>query len=308
MRIIRIFLVLILLLGAGGTAALYVAPVPVTHFLLDMERSVSGLERKQVRLDDGTEYVFLEGGSGEPLVLLHGFGADKDHFTRVSRYFTDHYRVIIPDHMGFGESSRPLPADYTAPAQAQRLHELLQKLDVTTLHMGGNSMGAHIAVTFAYQYPDAVKSLWLLDSGGLWSAPGNDFMAQVQASGRNPLLASSTEEFARVADYAMSDPPFVPRPMLDVIAQDRIRNYDLEQEIFRQVSSDSLEPRAAAVRVPTLIVWGKEDKLVTPAVGEFLQRLMPQSRLIIMDGVGHLPMLEQPAQTARDYLAFRAGL
>lgn len=305
MRIVRGVLLLVLLLGAGGTAALYMAPVPVTRFLLSMERVASGLERKQLQLDDGTEFVYLEGGRGEPLVLLHGFGADKDHFTRVARHFTGRYRVIIPDQVGFGESAHPQPGDYTAQTQVQRLHALMQKLGVTTLHMGGNSMGAHVAVTFAHSFPGEVKSLWLLDCGGLWSAPGNDFMAQVKATGRNPLLARSTEEFAAVADYVMADPPFVPRPMLDVMAQERIRNHELEQEIFRQISGDSLEERAAAVRVPTLIVWGKEDKLVTPAVGEFLHRLMPHSKLIIMEGVGHLPMLEQPAQTAQDYLDFR---
>lgn len=307
MRVLRYLIVFVLLVGATATAALYLAPESFTHAAIGLERAMSGLERKQVQLDDGTDYVYLEGGTGEPLLLLHGFGADKDNFTRVARHLTPHYRVIIPDHVGFGESSHPPQADYSPQAQASRLQALMRKLDVTQLHIGGNSMGGHIAITYAAQFPAEVKSLWLLDSGGVWSAPGNDFPKMVRETGVNPLMVRSEEDFARMFDYVMADPPFVPRPILNVKARERIRNFDLEQIIFTQVSADAVEERAATVAVPTLIVWGREDRALNYAAGELLDRVMVNSQLIIMDGVGHAPMLERPAQSAADYLQFRGS-
>ena len=307
MRIFRFLLVLTLLVVVGVTAGLYLAPESFTRVAIDLDRSLSGLTRKQVQLDDGTDYVYLEGGTGEPLLLLHGFGADKDNFTRVARHLTPHYRVIIPDHVGFGESAHPAQADYSPPAQAARLQSLMRKLGVEQVHLGGNSMGGHIAITYAAQYPAEVKSLWLLDSGGVWSAPGNDFAQKVRETGHNPLMARNEEDFARTFDFVMADPPFIPRPILDVKAQERIRNFDLEQVIFNQVSIDSVEARAATVAAPTLIVWGREDRALHYSAGEVLKGIMANSQLIIMDGVGHLPMLERPAQSAEDYLRFRGS-
>lgn len=307
MRLFRYLMLLILVLVAGVVGTLYLAPERFTHAAMDLERAASGLARKQVLLDDGTEYVYLEGGTGTPLLLLHGFGADKDNFTRVARYLTPHYRVIVPDHVGFGESSHPAQADYSPAAQAARLQALMRKLAVTELHIGGSSMGGHIAITYAALYPAEVKSLWLLDSGGVWSASGNDLAQRVRDSGQNPLMARTEDDFARLFDFVMSDPPFVPRPMLNVKAQERIRNFDLEQVIFAQISADSVEERAASVVVPTLIVWGREDRALHYSAGEALNRIIANSQLIIMDGVGHLPMLERPRQSAEDYLKFRNG-
>ncbi len=93
-----------------------------------MERAHAGLVRKEMTLADGTHIVWLEGGSGEPLVLVHGFGADKDNFTRVSRWLTPHYHVIVPDLVGFGESAHLRDADYRYAAQAARLHAFVLAL------------------------------------------------------------------------------------------------------------------------------------------------------------------------------------
>ncbi|MEC7119960.1 MAG: alpha/beta hydrolase, partial [Pseudomonadota bacterium] len=73
-------------------------------------------------------------------------------------------------------------------------------------------------------------------------------------------------------------------------------------------SNDSIEARAQQITAPALIVWGTEDRLLHPKAGEILHGLMPNSQLILMQGIGHLPMLEDVQQTAKDYLAFRTGL
>ena len=285
----------------------YLAPEKATRWAVASERKRAGLERKEIDLPGGLHYVYLEGGQGESLMLLHGFGANKDNFVRVARFLTPHYRVVVPDHIGFGESAHPQEADYSPPAQAERLRALAHALGMRRLHLGGNSMGGQIALSFAALHPDEIGSLWLLDAAGVWSAPESEGRRIIRETGRNPLMARNEDEFANIVAFVMSDPPFLPRPMLDVMAQERIRNFALEERIFNQVAADSIESRIKGLAIPSLIVWGEQDRAVNVATADILQRLLPRSEVIVMPGVGHLPMIERPRQAASDYLRFRAG-
>ena len=297
--------VLFILFCLAGCSAAY---KQVAALALGSERQRADLVRKEIVLPDGLRYVYLEGGQGEPLMLLHGFGGNKDNFTRAAQYLTPHYRVIVPDHIGFGESAKPAQADYTPAAQAERLRRFAQALGMRNLHLGGNSMGGQIALAYAARYPAEVDSLWLLNPAGVWSAPRSELADIVLGSGRNPLIVRSEDDFAYTFDFVMSDPPFVPRPILNVLAQERIRNADLEERIFVKVATDSIEQRVTGLSTPALIVWGDQDRVIHVGTAEILHKLMPGSRVIVMPGVGHLPMIERPKQSARDYLRFRSSL
>jgi pimeloyl-ACP methyl ester carboxylesterase len=308
MRIVKAVLIFIIICIAAGIGFLYLAPEKATRLAIDMERQRSGLERKEINLSNNLHYVYLEGGKGEPLILLHGFGANKDNFTRVARFLTPHYRVIIPDHIGFGESSHPQNADYGMLAQAVRIRTLAQALGVKKLHLGGSSMGGYIAMMYAFIYSDEVKSLWLIDPGGIWSAPPSELGEIISKTGKNPLMARNEDEFAGIFAFVMSDPPFIPRPILNVMAQERIRNYELEKRIFKELTADSAENYIKDLKTPTLIVFGDKDRAINPATADILHKLMPSSKVIIMKGLGHLPMIEQPRKSAEDYLKFREKL
>ena len=308
MRFIKVVLALIIICLLASIGFLYLAPEKATKLLIDIERKRSGLTLKEINLPGELHYVYLEGGKGEPLLLLHGFGANKDTFTRVARFLTPHYRVIIPDHIGFGESSHPQDADYSTGVQAVRIRTLVQALGITKLHLGGNSMGGQISMMYAALYPDEVESLWLLDPGGVWSAPSSGLREIIVKTGENPLMARSKDEFAKIFAFVMADPPFIPRPMLNVIAQERIHNYELEKRIFKEITADPAEKYVTGLKTPTLIVFGDKDRVINPATAEVLHKLMPRSEVIIMKGLGHLPMIEQPRKSAEDYLKFRAEL
>ncbi len=311
-RIVKRILVSLLLTVAVVAVALvgfvYLPPESATHTFIAAERWRAGLVRKEVSLPDGTRYIYLEGGHGEPLMLLHGFGANKDNFDRIAVFLTPKYRVIIPDHIGFGESSHPPEADYSAKAQAERLHLFAQALGIKSLDIGGSSMGGQIALTYGALYPTEVRSLWLLAPAGLWSAPPSELRKTIEQTGNNPLLIQNEEDFARMFQLVMHDPPFVPKPILNVVAQERIRNFALERRIFKQVSEDSIEERVRGLATPSLIVWGDRDRLLSVESADLLHGLLPNSRVNIMPDIGHAPMLEQPKQTAAEYLRFRAAL
>ncbi len=153
-----------------------------------------------------------------------------------------------------------------------------------------------------------MKSLWLLDAAGVWTAPESELRRIIRETGHNPLMARSEAEFAQVFRFAMSDPPFIPRPMLGVMAQERIRNFALEQRIFDQIAADSVEARIAGNETPALIVWGDRDRALHVATAGILRKLLPRSQVVVMPGIGHLPMIERPRQSADDYLRFRRSL
>jgi pimeloyl-ACP methyl ester carboxylesterase len=308
MRIVKLALAALVLIIVGAVGFVYLLPEKATRFAIDAERWRSGLVRKDIDLPGGLRYAYLEGGQGEPLMLLHGFGANKDSFVRVARFLAPRYRLIVPDNIGFGESSHLPEADYAPPAQVERLRALAQALGIKRLHLGGSSMGGHIAMTYASLYPTEVASLWLLDPGGVWSAPQSELRKILSETGRNPLMAKSEDEFAELFALVMSDPPFILRPMLNVMARERIRNFTLEERIFKQIGADSVEKRVTGLSTPVLIVWGDQDRAIHVATAEVLHRLMPRSQVIIMPGIGHLPMIERPQQSADDYFRFRASL
>lgn len=297
----------VLVLGAG--AYLYTtAPERAVRAALEYERRLADLERKEITLASGLTYVYLEGGKGAPLLLLHGFGANKDNFTRVAKYLTPHYRVIVPDLAGFGESAKPPQADYGPRAQAERLRAFARALGLAQLHLGGNSMGGHIALTYAALYPKEVHSLWLLNAGGVWSAPPSELRRKMAETGENPLLVQDEDDFAALVALVAAKPLMIPRPFLDVLAQERIKNYALEERIFKQLAADSVEERIRGLAVPSLIVWGQQDQVLHPGSAGVLQMLLIKSEVVMMPGVGHVPMLEEPERSALDYLRFRATL
>lgn len=294
-------------LGAGASL-FYAAPERLVRGALELERRLAGLARKEIEIPGALRYVYLEGGKGEPLLLLHGFGGNKDNFTRVAKYLTPRYRVIVPDHIGFGESAHPPQADYSPRAQAERLRALAQALGIGKLHVGGNSMGGHIALTYAALYPKEVQSLWVLNAAGVWSAPPSEVRRSMADTGRNPMIVGNAEEFAQLVALVTAVPLPIPRRFLDVVAQERIRNHGLEQRIFKQLAADSVEERIRGLATPALIVWGARDRVLHPGSAGILQTLLTRSEVVMMPGVGHLPMLEQPEASASHYLRFRAAL
>jgi len=271
------------------------------------ERAVAGLQRKETTLADGTHMVWLEGGSGAPLVLVHGFGADKDNFTRVARYLTPHYRVIVPDLVGFGESSHRTDVDYHYAAQAQRLRGFVQALGLTRIDLGGNSMGGGIAMSYAAQHPDEVASLWLIDCAGIAEAPPSELARIITTTGRNPLLITQESDFPAFLKFVMSDPPWIPGSVMDVLARERIANQALERQVFQQIATDSVSAAVKGLATPTLVLWGEDDRALSVGTVPLLKALLPNAQAVVLPHIGHAPMIERPQESAEDYLKFRAG-
>lgn len=293
---------------ASPIAFVYLAPTRAVEAALNATRKQSGLIRKEITLPNGLHYAYLEGGQGEPLMLLHGFGGNKDTFTRVSRFLVKRYRVIIPDVIGFGESAHPLQADYSPSTQVERLRALSQALTLKSLHLGGNSMGGQIALLYSALYPAEVNSLWLMSPAGIWSAPKSDVLKINTESDRNPLIARNEKEFEEVMTLGMNKPPFIPKPMLKVLAQERIQNAALEEHIFQKILDHSVEDQISGMETPTLIVFGSQDRVIPVETANVLSKLLPNSKVVFVQNAGHVSMFEKPRQCANEYVSFRESI
>ncbi len=303
-----VFLYVIVALVALFMLATLVAPAELTAMGLWIERRIGGLTLRRTQVD-GFDIPYLEGGQGDVLLLIHGFGGDKDNFTRIARFLTPHYRVIIPDLPGFGDATRNPKASYTMAEQVGRIHGLLTQLGITRLHIGGNSMGGFIAAQFAAPYGHMVEGLWLLDPGGTAASHGSEILRNYEKTGKNPLLVDKVDGFHETVRATTHKAPFLPGFARQTLGRRAVADFELHTQIMRQMSqSPLLEESFKPMPTPALIVWGAEDKILSPAGAESFRLLFPNSQVIIMDGIGHLPMVEAPQQTASDYLAYRKGL
>lgn len=311
MRIILVLL-LALVVGAGGMGALYVFDPPRFYdAAVSIERWLSGMQREEVTIG-GTRIVYLDNHRiGETLVLVHGFGSDKDNWLRVARPLRSSYRVIALDLPGYGESDTSADAGYGIESQVERLHAFIAALGLTRVHLGGHSMGGYIVAAYAGRYPNQVGSLWLVANAGVRSAPLSELREQIVAGGRNPLVPSTAGEFRQLIAMAMSRPPPLPNRVIEVMATRAIRDSALRQRQFAQVNAadaPALEDVIDGLPIPTHILWGDQDRLLHVGAVEVLKRLLPQASSTVMPGIGHVPQLEAPAETAEDYLRFRRQL
>lgn len=308
MRIAGRVAAVLFVLVAALVAFDYLAPYQSVQFGLTLEQRRSGLTEATASIP-GFEMPYLHGGSGEPLLLIHGFGAEKNNWTRVSRFLTPHYRVVIPDLPGFGEASKPATATYTIAEQVERLRQFAQSLGIQRVHLGGSSMGGFIAAAWAAKHPQEVASLWLLDPSGTVAAYDSELRREYEASGKILLVARTAEEHAAVRAIAMARPPYLPHSYKRVLAERAAANYELHSTIFRALNREApLESYAKDLGTPALIVWGAEDRVLSPKGAQAMQALLPNSRVVLMPGIGHLPMIEAVKESAADYLSFRQQL
>lgn len=315
-------LLALLVLALLVYAALYwFAPLKLVDTALSLERMRAGLQRSELDIAvDGQRFhlVHLEGGLADapPLLLLHGVGADKDNWTRVTASgLARRYRVLAPDLPGFGESDKPADARYRIQDQVVRVAAYLDALGVQgPVHIGGNSMGGWIAAAFALAYPERVASLWLLNPGGVMGAEDSEMVRLMAAGMPLPLFARSEPDFARLLRFVMEKPPYIPAPVRAVLAHRQIANYRLNEQIFSELRERSgaldaaLAERQPPLPTPTLIVWGERDRVLHPSGAAILAGLLPNATVALLPGIGHLPMLETPARVTADYLAFRDRL
>lgn len=278
---------------------------------IHLERSSSGLEADTVQVGE-LEIAYLrnsKANDGDAIVLVHGFGANKDNWTRLADHLTREFNVYAIDLPGHGESSKPLDLDYSLPEQAERLASILEALAIEESHMMGNSMGGAITALYAARYPERLKTAVLFDPAGIYEHD-SQLVEQVQ-NGNNPLIPSQPGDLEQLMDFALEQKPFVPWPILEVMEQKAIANLAVNRVIFDAIrNSDyaqSFRDQLSQIEDPVLVIWGIEDRVINYRNGELFVAAIPDARLELMADIGHAPMIEAPDHSARLVQEFLAG-
>ena len=303
----RIIAIVIGIILAALFALYFVFPGTLYNILINRERSAAGLVQKSIAVGEW-HIEYLEGGQGEVLLLLHGFGGDKDNWTRMAGFLTPHFRLIIPDLPGFGESSRHVEAVYTYAVQVQRLHRFVNALGIGKCHLAGNSMGGAIAGTYAARYQNKLISLWLIAPAGIYAAQKSELHQRLESGEPNPLIVGSAKDFERLMDFVFVKSPPIPGSLKRYFANQAIRHSPLNKIIARQIQSDDdvvpLEESLRGSTINTLILWGDSDRVLHVSGANVLQSAMPNAKTVVMKHVGHVPMLEKPKDTADIFLNY----
>jgi abhydrolase domain-containing protein 6 len=299
------WLLLLAALVVGAIVFWWLWPGPLARLFLLLERRHGRLRQHRVQAA-GIDWHVLEGGHGEPLILLHGFNGDGYHFTRIARFLDGHFRIIAPDLPGFGQTRFEGELDFRIDKQAERVLALLDEMGIQNFYLGGSSMGGYLACALARRAPERVRAMWLLAPGGLQTTPLSPLFQVVFEGGHNALVVRNRKDFGQLMDYCFVRPPWIPLPLTRVLADRAGRHAVRAQRIFDSIRFEStpLEELADGLDVPTLVVWGQVDQVLHPDGLDILAERLADNQTLLLPETGHLPMLERPREVAEAWLAF----
>lgn len=248
---------------------------------------------------DDRRLRYIDIGDGPAILLVHGLGGNWKFWLENICDLCSEHRVIAVDLPGFGESDC-LRAQVTMRGFADVLAKLLATLDISQVTIVGHSMGGIVVAYFALKYPDAVRGFVLAGSGGLRLSAWRRVCLLAAALTINSVLrlkplGSRIVRLDAVRRFALgrivSDPSCVSADLIDQMTEG-FGSRGFAPAIKAAINED-LQDELPNIRRPALLVYGDGDPLASPGYAAKLANLIPGSRLVILNHVGHAPMIEQ---------------
>jgi 4,5:9,10-diseco-3-hydroxy-5,9,17-trioxoandrosta-1(10),2-diene-4-oate hydrolase len=247
----------------------------------------------------GKPMFVAESGTGPAVVMLHGGGPGASGVSNYSRNIdalAENFRVIVPDMPGYGRSAKGVDHDDPFGYLADAIRGLLDVLGVDTAHLIGNSYGGAAALRLALDTPDRVERLVLMGPGGIGTTKGlptPGLKSLLSYYGGDGPSRDKLETFIRT--YLVYDGASVPDALIDhrydasidpeVVADPPLRRPSGLRTLWRMdLTRDS---RLKSLRTPTLVLWGRDDKVNRPSCGPMLLNLMPNAELVMTSHTGH---------------------
>ena len=246
---------------------------------------------------EGVQYFYREVGENNPdtILMIHGFLGSSYDFIDVMNALKERYHVIAVDMIGFGLSDKPINFDYAKQNQAEGLVKFLDTLEIEEVTIMAHSMGGEVSIHLAHDFPDYVKEMILIGSGGYVE------------ENPNPLMPANLPMV--VYDYVVRNYYIQRTFFLSAYAQDeidtgRITYHDFDEMYYvnktipgnilqaftRDNDSGSTNEKLAHILQPTLLIWGEFDSFIPLATGIKLQLAMADvAQLVVMEDAGHLP-------------------
>jgi pimeloyl-ACP methyl ester carboxylesterase len=258
----------------------------------------------------GAKVSTLTMGEGPDVLLIHGLGGAKSSFFDTAAHLSHRYRVHALDLPGFGSSSKPAMAPYTAKYFAKTVVDVMDALDIERAHLVGNSMGGRVSIEVGLRYPERVRGLGLL-------CPAVAFIRREF----HPIVRLLRPEFGMLPHrftrgmvegqfWSMfCDADAVDPSVADVVVEEFQRIYGSAGARFaflasaRNIYLDSpfgrggFYPRLSELSVPSLFVWGTHDPLIPAAFKRHVERWLPRAEQVVLEDCGHVPQVERPDET-----------
>jgi pimeloyl-ACP methyl ester carboxylesterase len=288
-------------------------PTPAEPAIRGRERRVRALptiERVEILLH-GQRVNFNIAGHGPPVILIHGVAGRAAQWDQTAQLLAETHTVVAPDLLGHGESAKPR-GDYSLGSHASGIRDLLVGLNIERATVVGHSLGGGIAMQFAYQFPERCERLVLVSSGGLGeevhpllraaTLPGSEFVL--------PLLTHPRVlELASIIPRALGRIGLRTRPDLTEMARgyQSLSNSEARSAFIHTLRGviDPMGQRInasdrlyLASKMPSMIVWGRRDRIIPVEHALPAHEAMPGSRLELFEEAGHFPHLDDPLRFA----------
>lgn len=245
---------------------------------------------------NGIKTNYKIAGSGPAILILHGWGASSDSWLKVQEILAGKgYKIIVPDFPGFGKSDNP-PEAWGVGDYSEWLKGFIDKVIGERVFLVGHSFGGRGAIRFVNRYPDRVKKLILCASAGI-----------------RPKLTLKQKLFSWLVKIATKQkrvedgpkPVLLKRVFYSILGQkDYYQAKGIMKETFKKIIEENLLPELSQIKVKTLILWGKEDKLVPVKYAFVFQEQIKNSQLKIFPDAGHSPHLEIPEELSKEIITF----
>jgi len=252
----------------------------------------------------GQSIHYFDMGSGPVVVLLHGLGSRKEDWLPVLEPMAQKYRLLVPDQIGFGRSDKPL-LDYSIQTYVDFLNEFLRQLKVEKASLVGESLGGWIAGLYAAEIGGGahlipVEKLVLVDAAGL-----------KQEKPIPDLNPSSLAAMRGMMEAVFYDTSWLNEDALRKVFTDKLAAKDgfTVRSILSNpaLGAERLDERLGSIKVPTLVTWGRQDKLLPIGSGERYTAGIAGAKLVSFDKCGHVPAIEKTEEFLAAVTAFLGG-
>jgi pimeloyl-ACP methyl ester carboxylesterase len=253
----------------------------------------------------GQKIHYFEAGSGPTVILLHGLGGDAANWAQTVPALAARYHVFVPDQVGFGQSDKPL-IDYRVSTLVDFLTEFCNMLAISKASVVGNSLGGWTALAFTLVHPDKVDRLVLVDSAGY--SPARTGGERLSRDSLLVLTAPTLEATRRLMQLIFYHQQMITDSFVHQAYAAKLQKND-GYTIDRFLDSiargeDVVDGKLGSIKVPTLIVWGREDRLTPPVIAKALGEDISGSRTVFIDQCGHVPQIECAAPFNKALLDF----
>ena len=254
---------------------------------------------------NGMQVHYRDEGKGFPIVLVHGTASSLHTWNDWTTALSKNHRVIRMDLPAFGLTGPNTNADYSIEAYTQFLHQFLSKIKLDKFYLAGNSLGGNIAWNYAAEYPEQIEKLILVDASGL---PTNKPQPAIFKMAKTPVLNSL---------FLYVTPQFIIRKNMEQVYADdtKITDYlvtryhkmalrvgnrqafiDRAKIDFKLGEKENLA-KLKSIEIPTVLIWGAQDTWIPLDNGKRMNNILPNSRLVVLENSGHVPMEENPKES-----------